>query len=464
MAKDNVAQTPLLPYKNDQERDDNVWTSRLSDSSSFHVDDDAIGNELQHELETSRLYYTYSTEEEEKALVRRLDRRLLAFAMLGNLIKTMDNTNISNAYISGMEEDLSIEGKQYNWMTVLYMIGYLLMQIPSNMMLTRFRPSRYLPFLEIIWCILTLSMACVQSVTAIYILRLLLGAFEAGFLPGIYFLVGTWYPRKELGKRNAWITIFGSLGSALSGLIQAFLLKVADGVLGISAWRWLFLFDGTITFALAYFGYKCLPDYPSTTAWLSPKERELAALRLDREGRETKQSTAKPRQVLRSLLRNKYIYFLVVGWTTLYLGMGGAHVLGIVAKRVGYDAITANLFTSPDMLVSMLVGLGNGYLSDYLRTRLWCILPALGLSVIGFSLLAAFVQPFGLFYVAFIVMHAGLAAAAPVAMTWASEIMQETIELRAMAIAIMNTSSSSMYTWAPLVLWPVTGKPLCYLF
>ena len=108
------------------------------------------------------------------------------------------------------------------------------MQIPSNMILSRFRPSRYLPLLEIIWCILTLSMACVQSVNAVYLLRFLLGAFEAGFYPGIVFLIGTWYSVKELGKRNAWITIFGSLGSALSGLIQAALLKIADGALGIS--------------------------------------------------------------------------------------------------------------------------------------------------------------------------------------------------------------------------------------
>ncbi|KAI9265000.1 major facilitator superfamily domain-containing protein [Phascolomyces articulosus] len=461
MAKDHDGEVPLLSHTNQQQEDDNtVRALRLSSSSSDTLTDENEQDdiELHHELEHSR-HYTYSIEEE-KALVRRLDRRLLVFAMFGNLIKTMDNTNISNAYISGMEEDLNIQGKQYNWMTVLFWAGYLLMQIPSNIILSRFRPSCYLPFLEIIWCILTLSMACVQSVTAVYCIRFLLGAFEAGFYPGIVFLVGTWYSHKELGKRNAWITIFGSLGGALSGVIQAILLKLADGFLGISGWRWLFVFDGLITFFLAYFGYKYLPDYPSTTSWLSPKEKDLAVLRLDKEGRETKQSnTLKTRQLLHSLLFNKYIYFLVLGWTLLFLAVGGAHVLGIIAKKVGYDAITANLFTSPDMVISMLAGLGNGYLSDYFRTRIWCLIAPLSLSVLGFSLLAAFVQPFGVFYFAYIIMHAGLSATSPVAMTWASEIMQESVELRALAIAIMNSSSSSMYTWAPLVLWPVTDAP-----
>lgn len=110
------------------------------------------------------------------------------------------------------------------------------MQIPSNMLLSRLRPSLYLPMMEIAWGVLTLGMACVPSIHMAYILRFFLGAFEAGFYPGIVFLVGTWYSRKELGKRNAWITMCGSLGGALTGLMQAGLLKWFDGTLGISGY------------------------------------------------------------------------------------------------------------------------------------------------------------------------------------------------------------------------------------
>ena len=108
------------------------------------------------------------------------------------------------------------------------------MQIPSNMLLSKLRPSVYLPALELIWCILTLSMACVQSVNHIYVIRVLLGLFEAGFYPGIVFLIGTWYTKRELGKRMAMLTICGSLGNGISGVIQAAMLKTMDGYLGIS--------------------------------------------------------------------------------------------------------------------------------------------------------------------------------------------------------------------------------------
>ena len=112
--------------------------------------------------------------------------------------------------------------------------GAIRMQIPSNMMLSKLRPSIYLPSLEFIWCILTLAMACVQSVDAIYVIRVLLGPAEAGFYPGIVFLLGTWYTKRELGKRMALLTICGSFGNGMSGVVQAVMLKAMEGVLGIS--------------------------------------------------------------------------------------------------------------------------------------------------------------------------------------------------------------------------------------
>ncbi|ORZ02961.1 major facilitator superfamily domain-containing protein [Syncephalastrum racemosum] len=405
------------------------------------------------------LNHTWVDIAEEQQLVRRLDKRLLAFAMMGNLVKTLDNTNLSNAFISGMEEELDIQGTQYNWMTVLFMVGYLSMQIPSNLFLSRFRPSVYMPFLELIWCILTLSMAMVRSVTAVYYIRFLLGLAEAGFYPGMVFLVGSWYTKQELGKRNAWITICGALGGGLSGIIQAILLKTVDGVLGISGWRWMFLFDGTLTAFVAFFGFKYLPDYPSTTVWLNEKERSLAIRRLDAEGREERHGIRNFRKSMATIIRNPIAYLLVLGWTCLHLGVGAAHVLGIVAKKSGYDSVTANLFTSPDMIITMFANLANGFISDRYRSRQWCIVGPACVGLLGCSLLAGFAQPFGLLYAGFILAHAGLGSTQAVVITWASEIMAQGNEARALVVAIMNTSSSLQWTWAPIILWPVTDAP-----
>ncbi|RCH81348.1 hypothetical protein CU098_003644 [Rhizopus stolonifer] len=408
--------------------------------------------ELEIAVESKQTYDRHA----EIELVHRLDKRLLVFAMFGNLVKTLDNTNLGSAFISGMEEELKITGLQYNWMGVLFMIGYLSMQLPSNILLSRLRPSKYLPALEAIWCLLTLAMACVQSVRGVYIIRFMLGIAEAGFFPGIVFLLGTWYTKKELGKRLAFMTICGAFGSGLSGVVQAVMLKTMDGIFGISGWRWMFLFDASITVILACSGYTYLPDYPHNTEWLNQQERELA---IQRSNYQEQDKGFKTWDKIKLLLTNKYLYPFVISWASIHIATGASQVLGIVAKKVGFDAITANLLTTPDTIITMLFGLCNGFISDKYRNRIGCIVVPATIGLLGMCLLSAFVQPFPLLYIAFLVTHAGLGSIASIIMTWASETISSDSEIRAMAIAIMNTSSSLMWIWTPLVLWPVTDAP-----
>ncbi|KAI8390065.1 major facilitator superfamily domain-containing protein [Blakeslea trispora] len=395
----------------------------------------------------------------EVELVSRLDRRLLLFAMFGNLVKTLDNTNLGNAFISGMEEELNITGLQYNWMGTLFMMGYLSMQLPSNILLSRVRPSRYLPALEAIWCVLTLSMACVQSVQGVYAIRFILGLAEAGFYPGIVFLLGTWYTKKELGKRLALLTICGAFGSGLSGVAQAVVLKTMDGMFGVSGWRWMFVLDASVTVVLASLGYVYLPDYPHNTKWLNEQERDLATQRNNNQDNQDRNVSYSFRDKIRLLAKNKYLYPFVIGWAVIHMAHGAFQVLGIVAKKIGFDAVTANLLTTPDTVVTMLAGLCNGFLSDRLRNRYGCIVVPAIFSLIGMCMLSMFVQPFPLLYIAFLITHAGLGSISSIIMTWASETISSNSEVRAMAIAIMNTSSSLMWIWVPLVLWPVTDAP-----
>lgn len=108
----------------------------------------------------------------------------------------------------------------------------------------------------------------------------------------------------------------------------------------------MFLFDGMLTAFLAFFGYKYLPDYPHTTAWLSEKERDLATRRLNPEGNPGRRETRNIKKTFHTIIRNPVAYLFVLGWTCLHLGVGAAHVLGIVAKKTGYDSVTANLLTS----------------------------------------------------------------------------------------------------------------------
>lgn len=171
----------------------------------------------------------------------------------------------------------------------------------------------------------------------------------------------------------ALLTICGAFGSGLSGVVQAIMLKTVDGLFGISGWRWMFLFDASITIILAYTGYHFLPDYPHNTDWLNKSEREIALTRLgtDTSVEGKKVSKSSRMEKIKALAKNKYLYPFAIGWAGLHVCLGTKSVLGIVAKKSGYDAVTANLVTTPDTIITMLVGLVNGFLSDRYRNRIW---------------------------------------------------------------------------------------------
>ena len=110
----------------------------------------------------------------------------------------------------------------------------------------------------------------------------------------------------------------------------------------------MFLFDASVTLILAILGYHYLPDYPHNTEWLDQSERDLAVHRMgvDNSKEGQKVTTSRRMDKIKMLLKNKYLYPFVISWASIHLSLGAAHVLGIVAKKIGFDAVTANLLTT----------------------------------------------------------------------------------------------------------------------
>jgi ACS family pantothenate transporter-like MFS transporter len=110
----------------------------------------------------------------------------------------------------------------------------------------------------------------------------------------------------------------------------------------------MFLFDASVTLILAILGYHYLPDYPHNTEWLDQSERDLAVHRMgvDNSKEGQKVTTSRRMEKIKMLLKNKYLYPFVISWASIHLSLGAAHVLGIVAKKIGFDAVTANLLTT----------------------------------------------------------------------------------------------------------------------
>lgn len=121
----------------------------------------------------------------ERDLVHRLDIFLMTFGCVSQVIKYLDQTNISNAYVSGMKEDLSLYGDELNYFTTFFSVSYCIMLIPSQVIMTWVRPSWWLPGLEIAWGVMTGLIALCQNAKQVYVLRVFLGLFESSAWPGM---------------------------------------------------------------------------------------------------------------------------------------------------------------------------------------------------------------------------------------------------------------------------------------
>ncbi|AEO67353.1 uncharacterized protein THITE_2116246 [Thermothielavioides terrestris NRRL 8126] len=225
----------------------------------------------------------WRTDPAERRLVRKIDFFILTFCCLSYFLNYLDRSNVANAYVSGMKEDLGFQGNQLNQINTCFTVGYVLGQIPSNLSLHYVKPRVFFPAMMVGWAALTMLTAATRSPQAIMAIRFFQGVAEASTFVGTHYVLGSWYTERELGKRSGVFTASGLAGTMIGGFIQSGIYASLDNRHGLRGWRWLFLVDGIITLPVAVYGFLLFPDTPATTTapYLTAAERALAVSRLE---------------------------------------------------------------------------------------------------------------------------------------------------------------------------------------
>ena len=154
--------------------------------------------------------------------------------------------------------------------TVFY-IPYILLEIPSNMILNRVPPRYYIGFLTLGWGLSVTFAGFCKNFAGLVTARIFIGIFEAGMFPGCLFLIGAWYRRHELLTRMAWFMVSNDIAGTFSGLLGAGLGSL-DGTRGYSGWSWIFFIEGAMTCAAALLAFLFLPPFPEQSTFLKPDE------------------------------------------------------------------------------------------------------------------------------------------------------------------------------------------------
>ncbi|KAL3463245.1 major facilitator superfamily domain-containing protein [Aspergillus heterothallicus] len=307
---------------------------------------------------------------EERRLMFKIDFFILTWASFSYFSKNLNQNNLSNAYVSGMKEELNVVGNQYQTFTTMWTIGYVISQIPSQMICTRIRLSLWCPSWECLWVIVTFASAAVKTPYQLYACRFLVGLAEGTFYPAVHTVLGSWYTKRELAKRAG--IFFGSafVGSMFSGYLQAALYNGMNGVHGLSGWRWLFIFDGVITFPMALWGYLALPDLPSNTRvpWLKPEEKELALQRMQKAGKSLEEpiTWSGTKRVL-----SKWHFWVYTAYYTFFIcseNIGGYMNLWLKSLN-RYSVSQINTYPTVTNAITIVTSLAYGWTSDLLQIR-----------------------------------------------------------------------------------------------
>ncbi|MEO8313777.1 MAG: MFS transporter [Pseudomonadota bacterium] len=208
---------------------------------------------------------------EEQALYRRLRWRLLPYLLLLYVIAWFDRVNISFAALQ-MNADLGFSSKVYGLGGGIFFLGYALFEVPSNLILARVGARRWIARIMVTWGLLSIAMMYVEGKWSFYALRFALGVAEAGFLPGILYYLGAWFPKAERARAVSWFMLGIPLSTVFGGPLAGMLLRL-DNWHGMQGWQWLFVLEGIPAVIFGVVTWFCLPDRPRDVRWLSTDEQ-----------------------------------------------------------------------------------------------------------------------------------------------------------------------------------------------
>uniref|UniRef100_A0A8H7NP80 Major facilitator superfamily (MFS) profile domain-containing protein n=1 Tax=Bionectria ochroleuca TaxID=29856 RepID=A0A8H7NP80_BIOOC len=438
------------------------------DSVSFHAE--TVSKNEGHDMQLTESSFGHHESPEwraaEKRIVRKLDTTLLPIVWVLYMFNYLDRNNIAHvsqsihipylqARLDKLEEDTGLVGNEFNVAVSILNVGYMLAQLPSNMILTRVRPSIYLPACVVVWSCVSAATAGVTSFSGLMAVRFFLGI--------AFFMLSAWYTRKELALRTAVLYSGLVLATAFSGLIAAGIFAGLSDKAGLHGWQWLFILEGAGSVLAALFAFVLLPDFPESETgsgrWLfSDNERHLARQRiaLDRVSLPKTERTVWHGLALAVQDIRTWIFMIILCSNYTAYGFNNFFPTIVSSMYLGSRTIMLVL-TAPLYLCGAIVSFLVAYSSDRFNERGYHISVLMFVAIIGFIISAATLNNAARYTASFLYCSGAFAANAAV-YSWAALSLNETPEKRACATAIINLLSQLGNIWSPY-FFPTSDGP-----
>ncbi|CAG8804781.1 12104_t:CDS:10, partial [Dentiscutata erythropus] len=287
---------------------------------------------------------------DEKRLLRKLDIRIIHF-----FISFL-------SWIAHLERDLGLIGDEFNWALSIFFVTYVICEIPSNIILIKFKPSIWIASLMVGWGVVMIIMAFVKNYTQLLVTRLLLGVFESGLFPGVIFHITRWYKRAEQNYRMVDLD-----------------LVVGNGH--------IFLIDGLVTIVVAFVSYFLLTDCPETSTWLTEDERKAVIDRLRLDSANVYATNLDKYQIYEAFKDWKIYIALFIQFIVSTVGYSYSFFIPSIVNGLGFNSVISQLLSIPPYILGSFTTVTVAILSDRRKIRGPYLILCLLVAIVGYVLL-----------------------------------------------------------------------------
>jgi ACS family tartrate transporter-like MFS transporter len=387
--------------------------------------------------------------------MRKVIWRLVPYLALLYTFNIIDRANVGFARL-GMVDSLGFSNSVIDWGYGIFYVGYLLFEVPSNMLLRRFGARRWIARIMISWGLVSTLTAWVIGPVSYFGARILLGVAEAGFFPGIIFYLTAWFPAALRARVVAWFMLAIPVATILGNIASGLILDSMQGVAGLEGWQWLFILEGIPSVLLGFSALFLLPDGPRDAGWLAAEEREWLAADRAREDEQRIEAGGSDKL---SALADARVWILIGLYLTVAIGTNatGAYLPKLIKDSFqpllgGQGGDTTGLYWKVGLLsvlpqlAAVIAMLAASRISDAIGRRAPVVMAALGLAAAGWVLAALPVGPWGQL-AGLSLAQAGMMAVLPV--FWALPLLFLGGAAAAAGIALVNSVANGGGIFAP---------------
>jgi len=322
------------------------------------------------------------TPERQRRTILKVSWRLMPLIVICYLINYIDRTNVAIAALT-MNKDLGLSAYLFGWGTGIFFFGYIVFEVPSNIVLQRVGARLWIARIMITWGIISGLMAAATGPVSFLVLRFLLGVAEAGFFPGMIFYLTHWFPSAVRGRAISILYIAIPTSNIISALVSGAILGM-DGTLGLRGWQWIFIIEAIPAVLLAFVVLRYLTDRPALADWLSSEEKDWLEGELQTE--RNRVESAGQLTMLQALTDWRVLVLSAIYMTCVTASYGVVFFLPQIVKGLGLSNFMASVVTAIPYTFGTIGLLLWGYSSDRLKERRWHLILSTALAAVGLIL------------------------------------------------------------------------------